>query len=135
MTSRQKILRQFAQYVVVGGLAFVVDFYTLFALTNHAGVHYLVSATAGFLLGLLINYLICIRWIFDFRSIPDARREFMFFAGVGVAGLALNNGLIYALTEWAGIHYLGSKILAAALILVFNFSLRRALLFTERQTA
>ena len=128
-----KVLHQFGRYLVVGGLAFLVDFGTLFALTHYADFHYLVSATAGFLLGLLVNYLICIRWIFDFRALSDARHEFAVFAGVGVAGLVLNNGLIYALTEWAGAHYLSSKAAATGLILAFNFSLRRALLFTERQ--
>lgn len=132
---RSRLVRQFGQYVLVGGLAFVVDFGTLFVLTHYADVHYLISATAGFLLGLLINYLICIRWIFDFRALANARHEFAVFAGVGIAGLILNNGIIYALTEWAEIHYLSSKVMAAGLILVFNFSLRRALLFTEQRAA
>ena len=130
----RKVLHQFGRYVVVGGLAFLVDFGTLFTLTHYADFHYLVSATAGFLLGLLVNYLICIRWIFDFRALSDARHEFAVFAGVGVAGLILNNGIIYALTEWADIHYLSSKVIAAGLILIFNFSLRRTLLFSERKS-
>jgi len=131
---RSKFFRQFAQYVLVGGLAFLVDFGTLFVLTDYADFHYLVSATAGFLLGLLVNYLICIRWIFDYRALSNVRHEFAVFAGVGVAGLVINNGLIYALTEWADIHYLGSKIVAAGLILIFNFSLRRTLLFSDRRS-
>lgn len=127
------LIRQFTQYVLVGGIAFVVDFSMLYGLTHYAALHYLVSATAGFLVGLLVSYLLCIGWIFHFRAIESAPNEFAIFAGVGIVGLLLNNGIIFALTEWAQLHYLLSKIIAAALILAFNFSLRRALLFTDRQ--
>lgn len=126
-----RIARQFLQYVVVGGLAFTADFLTLFALTRYAGFHYLVSATLGFLIGLAINYLLCVLWIFDYRSMSNKVHEFVVFTAIGIAGLALNNGIIYALTEGAGVFYLQSKIVAAALILLFNFGLRRALLFTR----
>jgi len=51
-----RIVSQFAQYVLVGGLAFVVDFTALFVLTDYFGLHYLVSASLAFLLGLITNY-------------------------------------------------------------------------------
>ena len=40
--------------------------------------------------------------------------------------------MMFLLTEFASFHYLLSKAGAAALILIFNFSLRRSLLFSER---
>jgi putative flippase GtrA len=127
------IFRQFIQYVLVGGIAFIVDFVVLFLLTDKAGMHYLESATVAFLAGLLVNYLLCIAWIFDVRAIANRAHEFTIFAVIGGVGLALNNGLMYALTDMVGFHYLFSKIVAAGLILLFNFILRRTLLFTERR--
>lgn len=133
MNKRLPVLfRQFAQYVLVGGLAFCIDFATLFLLAKHGGVHYLTAATAGFLLGLLANYLLCIAWIFDQRTLDNRSHEFAIFAAIGIVGLALNNLIIFALTEWIGIHYLYSKLVAAALILIFNFGLRKSLLFTKK---
>lgn len=129
------LVRQFAQYVVVGGLAFCIDFATLFLLAKYSGFHYLVAATAGFLLGLLANYLLCIAWIFDQRTLDNRSHEFVIFAAIGIVGLALNNLIIFGMTEWVGIHYLHSKLVAAALILMFNFGLRKSLLFTKKVTA
>lgn len=126
------LLSQFLRYVMSGGLAFVVDFATLYALTEFAGLHYLLSATIGFLAGLVVNYLLCIWWIFEHRSQADQRKEFTVFALIGVAGLALNNGLLFTLTDLAGINYLLSKMVAAAFILFFNFLLRRHILFSQR---
>lgn len=133
--SKARIFRQFVQYVVVGGLAFMVDFVSLFVVTEGIGLHYLISASLGFSLGLITNYLLCIAWIFDFRAVSNRAHEFAIFCLVGIAGLMLNNLLMFVFTELVGLHYLFSKVGSAALILIFNFSLRRSLLFAERKTA
>lgn len=125
------ILRQFTQYVLVGGLAFIVDISVLFLATEMAGLHYLISASIAFLAGLATNYLLCIVWVFDFRALNNKVHEFIIFGAIGILGLLLNNLLMYLLTEHMGLHYLVSKIVAAIAILLFNFSLRRTLLFRD----
>lgn len=131
----KKALHQFVQYALVGGTAFAVDFSTLYLLTEQAGFHYLVSATIAFLLGLVINYLLCIAWVFDVRIMSNRLHEFSVFGLIGIAGLLLNNALLYALTDGLGLHYLMSKVIAAGIILTFNFSLRRRMLFSARHFA
>ena len=131
----QKALRQFAQYVLVGGAAFAVDISVLYLLTEEAGLHYLISATIAFLLGLVTNYLLCIAWVFDIRIMSNRLYEFTLFGLIGIAGLLLNNVLLYTLTDGLGLHYLVSKFVAAGVILIFNFSLRRRMLFSARHTA
>lgn len=127
------VVRQFVRYGLVGGLAFVVDFAALFVLTEYLGLHYLLSASLSFLLGLVTNYLFCIAWIFDYRALANRAHEFLVFFVIGIVGLLLNNLLMFALTEYLGLHYLFSKVAAAAAILLLNFSLRRSLLFVERK--
>jgi len=121
---------QFIRYLYVGGLSFLVDFTCLYYLTEHIGMHYLISATLAFSLGLTTNYLLCLAWVFDFRRMPNRWHEFMVFSAIGLFGLVLNNLLLWLLTEHAGLYYLVSKIIATAAILFFNFSLRRWLLFS-----
>lgn len=121
---------QFIRYVGVGGLSFVVDFAALYVLTEHLGWHYLVSATVAFLAGLMTNYLLCLAWVFDFRRMANPLHEFLVFGAIGLAGLAMNNLLLWLLTDFAGLYYLFSKLFAAAFILFFNFFLRRWMLFS-----
>jgi putative flippase GtrA len=128
--SARKLAGQFMRYAGVGGAAFVVDFACLWALTDYIGLHYLIAATLAFSVGLVVNYLCCLVWVFDFRSMSNRLHEFVVFGSVGIAGLLLNNLLLYGLTEYGGFHYLISKLCAAAAILVFNFSVRRWLLFS-----
>lgn len=129
------LARQFLGYVAVGGIAFGCDFTTLYALTEFFHFHYLVSASAGFLLGVLVNYGLCIGWLFDYRAIENSLHEFALFSVIGIGGLVLNNVLLYALTDGAGLYYLFSKVLVAGVVLVFNFATRRYLLFSDNAYA
>ena len=127
------ILRQFIKYAVVGGTAFVVDFLSLYTLTEFGHLHYLISASIGFLLGLLFNYVLCLFWIFDQRALDNRIHEFLVFGVIGLVGLGLNNLIVFVLTEHASLHYLFSKIVAAAVVLMFNFGLRRQILFRDKR--
>lgn len=124
------VVQQFIRYAGVGGFSFAVDFACLYLLTEHLGLHYLWSATLAFGAGLATNYLLCLLWVFDFRRMQNRLHEFFVFGAIGIGGLLLNNLLLYLFTGLIGLHYLLSKILAAAFILLFNFSLRRWMLFS-----
>jgi len=122
---------QFCRYFLVGGGAFVIDFALLYLLTEFGRLQYLISASLSFLAGTVVNYSLSVRWVFDHRSVDNRIHEFVIFAVIGILGLVLNAALIWFFTELAELHYLGSKMIAAASILVFNFGVRKALLFSS----
>lgn len=131
MTARTNSLSaQFLRYFVVGGVAFVADFALLYLLTEFAGLYYLFSASVAFMAGVAANYALSVTWVFDHRSVDNRMHEFAIFAVIGVLGLAFNAALMWLFTELVGFHYLESKMVAAALILLFNFGARKALLFS-----
>jgi putative flippase GtrA len=123
------LLIQFFRYVLVGGLAFVVDFGGLYVLTEHAGLHYLTANALAFLLGLTTNYLLSVTWVFSRRTLDSRGREFAIFAAVGIVGLGINELVMWLLTDHAGAHYMVSKLAATAVGLLWNFGGRKALLF------
>jgi putative flippase GtrA len=120
---------QFFRYIFVGGAAFIVDFSSLFILTDVFGVYYLTSAAIAFILGLIANYALSISWVFNKRSLDSIWSEFTIFAAIGIVGLGLNELIIWLFTDYIGLYYLLSKIIAAALILFWNFSARKITLF------
>jgi putative flippase GtrA len=127
--STQSLLVQFARYLVVGGLAFVIDFGSLYLLTEFAGLYYLISAAVAFLLGLLANYCLSRVWVFDRRTMSNSAVEFVVFAVIGVVGLAFNEGIIWFGREKMHLHYLVAKVISSGVVLVWNFGARKALLF------
>lgn len=124
---------QFLRYFLVGGAAFMVDFTLLFVLTEFGQIHYLLSASAAFMAGVTVNYALSVSWVFSNRSIDNRMHEFAIFAVIGILGLVFNAALIWLFTELIGFHYLGSKMVAAALIFLFNFGARKVLLFSGKR--
>ena len=124
-----RLLVQFVRYFFVGSFAFVVDFGLLYILTEYAGLHYLLSATLSFISGLLVNYIISCIWVFSNSKFKNRLVEFLFFAAIGVVGLLLNDALIWLFTDCIGTHYMFSKIVAAAIVYLWNFFTRKYLVF------
>jgi len=124
-------LFQLIRYTFVGGFAFIVDFGTLFLLTEYLNLHYLVSAAIAFILGLVTNYFLSIGWVFTRHTVSDKRIEFIVFALIGLVGLGLNELFLWLFTDLAGMYYLISKILTAVLVYLWNFFVRKLILFNK----
>jgi putative flippase GtrA len=120
---------QFLRYILVGGIVFIIDFGSLFILTEVFGIYYLISAALAFTLGLIANYFLSISWVFNIRILTKKHFEFGVFALIGIIGLFFNEVLIWVLTEDQGINYLISKIFTSILILFWNFYARKFILF------
>jgi putative flippase GtrA len=127
------LMHQLTQYLAVAVIAFAVDFGIYMTLVQ-AGLNPLAAAPAGFLGGLLCNYLLSTRFVFKHRRITRKSLEFFYFGVIGVLGLGFNEiliGLFYQLLHYsAGI----SKLIAAGLVFMFNFGARRAALFSPRNS-
>jgi putative flippase GtrA len=120
---------QFVKYVFVGGVAFVFDFATLYLLTEYAGLHYLLSAALAFIIGLNVNYFLAKYIVFKASKIENRHKEYFFIILISLSGLALNQILIWSFTELIGVYYLFSKVVAAGIILVYNFAIRKIFIF------
>ena len=128
-SKQDSTLIQFFRYTFVGGIAFVVDFATLYSLTEFVKIFYLVSASIAFLLGLAVNYLLSTKWVFHNRIIENKWKEFIIFALIGILGLAANNLFIWFFTEIIQVYYLISKIFSTFLVYLWNFFARKLILF------
>ncbi len=124
-------LVQLFRYLMVAGVAFAVDFSALFAFTKYAGIHYLISAALSFVLGVTTNYILSVRWVFSTRAVDDWRKEAFIFVMIGVAGLGLNEVIMWAFTERVGFHYLISKLISTGMVFFFNFFVRKFVLFNK----
>ena len=123
---------QYIRYIVVGGSAFVVDVALLYVFTEYFHWHYLLSATASFIIGAVYNYFLSIAWIFPTRIFQNKKIELLFFIFIGVTGLGLNIFIIHFATAWLDLHYLLSKGVSGILVFSWNFALRRRFLFSVK---
>ena len=132
MSRLRGIAREGARYLGASALALAVDLGAYSGLIRLAGLHYLVAAPIGFALGLAAIYFLSVRWVFRHRRLQDnAHAEFVLFALLGIAGLAINEGVIYAGVEWLSLGFEPAKLVSAGVVFCFNFGSRKLLLFTR----
>ncbi len=137
-TPSKSILLQLIRYGLSGGIAFVVDFGLLWLITSICHAHYLVGAFCGYTAGLIITYLLSIKWIFSDRKLSHQQgAEFIIFTIIGLVGLLLTQGLMYAFTEYVfgTDHYLYSKLLTTVIVSLFNFAMKKILLFSQKKSS
>ena len=120
-----------SRYLAASAVALALDFTVYVGLIRLADVAYLVAAPIGFTFGLAAVYALSVRWVFRHRRLADARVEFLVFASIGLAGIALNQLVIYAGVERLSLSYEMAKLVSAAVVFCFNFGLRKLLLFTR----
>jgi putative flippase GtrA len=124
-------LIQLFRYGFVGGTAFVVDFSVLYLLTEYLNVYYLLSATISFILGILVNYVMSIIWVFKYRNFSKKIYEIAIFIIIGVLGLGLNLVIMWFCTEILFIYYIYSKIISTVIVFLWNFFARKFILFSN----
>ena len=119
-------------YGAASALALVVDYSTLVILNSVFHVSYLTAAFTAFMLGLVVAYLLNTRFVFKGRSRYSARGELIGFLVTGLAGLALNQALMYGFVSGLGMAVAAAKAPTVGFVFMFNFLLRRFLLFHGR---
>lgn len=123
------------KYGFASAAALALD-YGLLLLVHHVfGVAYLVAAAIGFCGGLALVYLLSVRFVFDDRRTMRPVEEFGAFFAIGVAGLLLNEAFLYLFVETLTLAPALAKIPTAGLVFAFNFTARRALLFSSPSKA
>ncbi len=122
-------LGQFVRYAFVGGIAAAVDTGCLYMLHTRLGFHPLAAGAIGFTVGLATNYLICVAWVFE--STGRFKEEFALFSLIGIGGLLWTELILWLLVSCAGLPVLPSKAAALALVLVWNFGMRRRFVFAD----
>lgn len=120
---------QMFRYLFVGGGAFIIDWGSLFVFKT-IGLNLYVSTALAFVLGLVANYLLSKAFVFKAeKSNVGNIAEFIIYGVIGVIGLGLTELLMFILAEKIGIHFLIAKIIAAAIVLVWNFVARKLILY------
>jgi putative flippase GtrA len=125
------LTKEFSRYLVVGGIAFIVDITSLALVHNILSFHYILATSIAFLLGTWTNYIISIHWVFKHRTLSNQHSEFGIFLLVGILTLSLSLLLMSELVGWLEVPVLIAKCITTGLTLVANFAGRRILLFTH----
>jgi len=110
-------------YALFGGLATAVHYLVLVALVELADVGAGLAAATGATCGALAAYAGNRR--FTFASDAAHRRALPRFLMVAALGAITSAALVFAGTEWFGLHYLVPQVAATVLVLFAGFMVNR----------
>ena len=112
------------RFCIVGGVSFVVDYSLLYMCTEFAGITYLYSSAIAFTTSVIINYWLCLIFVFKNKQKQSSRQKALFI-GSSIVGLGLNQLCMYGFVEILGIYYLVAKIMATAIVTIWNYVMKR----------
>lgn len=125
-----RIFVQLFRYFFSGGIAFLID-KSLFALCRYClDFNVYVATSIGFVVGLVVTYLLSIFWIFDKRRLDSKRNEFLIFTTIGIVGLLLMNVFVWIFGSVLGWKIdLLSNLAATVIVTLWNFFAKKYILF------
>ncbi|MDD6279113.1 MAG: GtrA family protein [Oscillospiraceae bacterium] len=132
-----ELITEFGRCAIVGTLSFIIDSGTLvlfreLVFTGATKTNLFISAAMGFITGTICSYILSI--LFVFKSVKSSGngksfREFVLFALISLSGLGITELLMYAGVYILDIYYLIVKLVAAVIVLVWNYIGRKLLIF------
>lgn len=122
------LIEQIVKFGLVGVICTAIDFGIMIFLTEIMDINYLISSGISFVTSMVINYLLSSRYVFCGKKDESKLIEFVIFSVLSVAGLGINQLLMWVCVDKAGLPYVLAKVGATAIVMLYNFITRKMVL-------
>lgn len=112
------------KFGIVGASGVLVNMGLLYFLTEEVGLYYILSAVIAVETSIISNFALNEIWTFVEKGkegIKNVFKRFFKFNGISIAGMGINVVILGVLTEFAGIYYLFSNLIAIAAVFGWNY--------------
>lgn len=155
--TKKQLILEILRFLIVGGTATLVDYFVfwifdgvLFPLISSAAwweiVSLIVATALGFCVGLVVNWLLSVRFVFKQvknKEEASSKKSFALFTIIGVIGLAITEvGILLLVAILPGFSLFGTtellgttwakwlaKIVMTCIVLVWNYIGRKLFIF------
>ena len=155
LNKKYPALFEILRFLIVGGIATVVDFLTmgivLYIFNPKIYSHFynvffgatqkpslaanMVGTGLGFVIGLIINYVLSVVFVFIDKGNSKSASGFISFAVLSAIGLAIHEIGMYVFCGKLGANEWVIKIVMTLVVLVYNYISRKLLIFKKSATA
>ena len=128
------------RFILTGGGCFLVEFACLVFLRDTVGLDTLIATPIAFLVSVILNYLLCVKWVFGGAK-DQGNTAKLGFLVTSVMGLFLNELLMLIFRGIFGedaavltvfgftvTMYMINKVLSTGIVMVWNYFTKRAIL-------
>ena len=148
---KHKTLGEIARFLIVGGLATVIDFFCMslfiyifnaprydnslinvFLSRGEASVWSVVVGTGvGFTISLIFNYMLSVLFVFSNNTFAKTPKGAIAFAVLSACGLGIHTLFMYVGYDLLHINEWVVKVTLTLVVMVFNFTTRKFLVFKK----
>lgn len=121
----KKLVIQIFKFGIVGGVATIIDLSVYYFLFNIFKINPLIANIGAFLISVIYNYLASVKWVFDVNNDKSKKRMFFDFIVFSIIGLVLTELIIFIGIKHFNMNPMFIKIIATAIVMVFNFVTRK----------
>ena len=116
-------LMELVRFGVTGGVCFLVEFAALTLLVELLHMPVLWATALAFLISVIVNYALCVKWVFTGAKGGSGRVRLQFLMTSGM-GLGLNELLMWLMNIRLGVQYQ----LAKVIVMIWNYVTKRLVL-------
>ncbi|MDO5328407.1 MAG: GtrA family protein [Clostridia bacterium] len=128
------------RFLLTGGVCFLVEFACLVFLRDTVGLDTLIATPIAFLISVILNYLLCVKWVFGGAK-DQGNSAKLGFLVTSVMGLFLNellmlifrgvlgeDAVVLTVSGFTVTMYMINKVLSTGIVMVWNYFTKRAIL-------
>lgn len=123
-----KLLVQIFKFIIVGGIATIIDFIVFYILTEYVLIKPLIANIFAFGVSVIYNYNASVKWIFSVNKDKSKKRLFIEFMVFSIIGLVLTELLLALFIKVLLLSNIVSKLIATIVTMIFNFITRKLFL-------
>lgn len=126
----KKSIKDFLLYVIVGGIATVAEWAVFFVL-GKVSLHYALATAIAYILSTFVNWLAGRILVFKERN-QSFIKEIVSVYLASIVGLLLNLLIMWVAVDLLSLNEMLSKIAATGIVFVYNFLVRKLLIYKEK---
>jgi len=122
MTVSNLVFLKFIKFCAVGFSGMFLDFGITWILKEKFKINKYISNSIGFILAATSNYMLNRYWTFHSGN-KQVATEYLSFMLIALAGLSINNLVIFLLNDKLKLNFYFAKVLAVGVVTIWNFGM------------
>ena len=118
-------------YLIVGGLATIVEWAGFWLFSEKMGIAYLLATTFAFAVSTFANWLFGRLLVFRGKQQQSLLREILSVYLASIVGLLLNLLIMFLLVQLLGVEKMIAKMAATVLVFTYNYLVRKLIIYRK----
>jgi len=123
--------RKLFLYLIVGGLATIVEWVCFYIFDYIFDIHYMIATALAFIFSTFANWVFGRLLMFKKRESLSLWKEISAIYATSIGGLIFNLLIMFVLVRWIHVGNMLSKIIATGIVFFYNYGIRRKFIYKQ----